>query len=124
MEELKWFDGFYEHTDLKITDWPESYLLVRKGRVIFNNDKKRYNDSLNFGTSGFESPKSSKRKFDPIVLDSASDVYHHKPIDLTVTIIPKKGWVLGSNGLEISLQTPSTSNYMNQNILKIYPPKN
>jgi hypothetical protein len=124
VEELKWFDGFYEHTDLKITDWPESYLLVRKGRVIFNNDKTRYNNSLNFGTSGFESPKSSKRKFDPIVLDSAADVYHHEHYDLPVTIIPKKGWVLDSHGIEISLQTPSTSNYMSQNILKIYPPKN
>lgn len=124
VEELKWFDGYYEHTDLKITDWPQSYLLVTKSKVIFNKDKKKYNSEVNFAVSGFNSPRLSKRKFDPIVLDSSADVYHYKLYDIPVLIVPKKGWVVDRHGIEISLQTPSTSNYMSQYILEIYPPEN
>ncbi|WMT42057.1 hypothetical protein RE628_06375 [Paenibacillus sp. D2_2] len=124
MEELKWFDGFYEHTDLKVTDWPQSYLLVTKSKVIFNNDKTKYNSEVNFAVSGFDSPRLSKGRFDPIVLDYSAMVYHHELYDIPVLIVPKKGWVINRHGISISLQTPSNSNYMSQYILEISPPEN
>jgi len=123
VEELKWFDGDYEDTSLKILKWPQSYLLVMKTKLIFNNDTKKYSNSVRFSVSGFV--PSDEKKFYSGELNSYAFVYHHELFDIPVRIIPKRGWLLDKeHGITFSLETPSSSAYMSQNIMKIFPPEN
>ncbi|WMT42055.1 hypothetical protein RE628_06355 [Paenibacillus sp. D2_2] len=123
VEKLKWFNGDYE-MNLKVMDWPQSYLLIYKSKVIYNEDTRKYVGDVSFTMTGFVSLDRNKF-YDFGVLNKVADVYQNKPFDSSIRILPKKGWTPDElHGLEISLQTPSNSGYKNQNILKIYPPKN
>ncbi|WMT42064.1 hypothetical protein RE628_06400 [Paenibacillus sp. D2_2] len=123
MEELKWFSGDYEKTDLKISKWPQSYLLFYPSKVIYNEDTSKYMGDVMLSISGIESPDIDK--YYSGELNGQAFVYYHKVFDLPARILPKKGWTIDKlNRISISLETPSNSGYKNQNIMTIYPPEN
>ncbi|WP_019637041.1 hypothetical protein [Paenibacillus fonticola] len=118
VDKLKWNSHDVEKIN-KVTDWPNSYLLIFDGEEVYNKDTKAYGKRgyVPFIIHGIDSP--DMRKFFQGELNKIAGVHYERSGDLPVVIVPKKGWT--TDGISISLQTPSYSNYAfkSQSVLEI-----
>lgn len=108
---LKWFNGYYEMDNLKVMDWPNSYILYFKGEQVYNKDKKMYSpiNYVNFSIIGFESPDDAQ--FYKGTLNGKAYVYKKAYGDIPALVIPKKGTINKNDYFTISIITPATSNF-------------
>lgn len=88
---------------MKVSDHPNSYLLMFEGVEVYNNAPELYvkRDHLRIGVSGFDSPDI--QKFYKGELNTIADVYRNNPGDSPYYILPKSGWIWGRNGNESDL---------------------
>lgn len=107
---LKWFSGDYT-ASYRIMDWPESYLIVIKSKIVYNKDTKSYTDlkDVLFSFDGFNT--ADQRLFSKGKLNQSAWVYQHKAFDIGIVIVPKKGWVNTTGYKGLTIYTPGGSNY-------------
>lgn len=110
VKDLKWFSGDYE-ARYKIMDWPKSYLIVIKSKVMYNKDTDLYADIniVPVAINGFNT--SDKKAFFSGKLNQLADVYENRANEWRMAIIPKIGWINTSGYIGFSIATPTSSNY-------------
>ncbi|WP_019635949.1 hypothetical protein [Paenibacillus fonticola] len=98
-----------------ITDWKKSYILLFKGRTIYNKDKTKfatYQHGPLTAIHGIEPPDIQLFR-QKKVLNQAASLYRKEANDVEAYIIPKEGWIQEKERqIYITIRTPALSEWV------------
>jgi hypothetical protein len=97
IEKLHFFNFNGPEKGPLVKDFPHSYILLYKSRVIYNNDHAVYADWIDHMTleiSGFKSPDFNA--FEKGTLNTIASIFVNRDSDMTAYIIPKSALTSGT----------------------------
>ncbi|MGF7046269.1 hypothetical protein J2T13_000745 [Paenibacillus sp. DS2015] len=126
ISKLKWENEAQSmQKGIAVSKFMDSYILYFKTKVLYNKAPDKYFDKsyVPFDFTGLNSPNEDLF-YAGKQLNMVARVFENKALDLSMFIVPKKGWKQGTD-LRIELRVPSFSshNFMHQDVLKVSGPQ-